>query len=220
MTHWMCRNCGYYFQGVSSPNQCPNCEQSCAFNNVTNYLREGGGGEIDQVVAGLTVKTMTRAQPQARSRQAPTLEALAPVHIFGNLTEEQREKVRSLEHTEVYEANAIICRQGAAANKLYLVEEGQVSVQYELPNGTQVPVAVVSPGGAFGWSVLIWPYQFTANVVALLKTRAHTIERDALFKLMRADSKLGLLIMQDIASTIASRLRNLEVEMLRLVRGH
>jgi len=220
MTHWMCTNCGYYFQGVSPPNRCPSCEQSCAFNNVTNYLPEGGGGKIDQMVAGFTVKAMTGAQPQARSRRAPTLEALPPVHIFGSLTEGQREKVRSLEHTEVYEANAIICRQGDEANKLYLVEEGQVSVQYELPNGTQIPVAVVSSGGAFGWSVLIWPYQLTANVVALSKTRANTIKRDALLALMRTDPKTGLLIMQDIASIIASRLRNLEVEMIELVRGH
>ncbi len=83
--------------------------------------------------------------------------ALPPVYIFGNLTEEQRQRVRSLEQTETYDANAIICRQGTEARKLYVVEEGKVAVEAELSTGTRIPITIVYPGWAFGWSALVRP---------------------------------------------------------------
>ena len=147
------------------------------------------------------------------------MEALLPPHVFGSLTEEQRQQVRSLGHVESFEANAIICSQGAEARKLYLVEEGQVAVECELQNGKRIPISSVSAGGAFGWSALVRPYLFTATVVALCRTRVRAIEREALLALMRSDSRMGLLIMQDIASITASRLRNLELEMIGLLQG-
>ncbi len=220
MTHWMCTNCGYYFEGITPPDRCPDCKESCAFNNVSSYRPDIGEGNIDLRVAGFTVKSTAAVQSRERVvRMLPTLEAIPPVYIFGNLTEAQRQRIRSLERTEVYDANAIIFRQGAEANKLYLVEEGQAGLQYELPTGRHVPIAVVSAGGGFGWSALIRPYQFTATSVALCTTQVRTIERHALLSLMRNDPKMGLLIMQDVAEVIASRLRNLEAEVGRLVQG-
>jgi CRP-like cAMP-binding protein len=147
------------------------------------------------------------------------MEALPTVYIFGSLTEEQRQRVGSLERTETYEADAVICKQGAEARKLYLVEEGQVAVECELQDGKRIPISSVSAGGAFGWSALVRPYQFTATVVALSRTRVRAIEREALLALMRSDPRMGLLIMQDIASITASRLRNLELEMIGLLQG-
>ena len=105
-------------------------------------------------------------------------------------------------------------RQGAEARKLWLVDKRQVSIQHELPDGKRIPVAIVSSGGAFGWSELVWPHQLTATSIALSETRLRAIERDALLKLMHEDTKMGLLIMQDVAEVIASRLRNLEAERI------
>jgi CRP-like cAMP-binding protein len=148
------------------------------------------------------------------------MEALLPPHVFGSLTEEQREQVRSLGHAESFEPNAIICSQGAEARKLYLVEEGQVAVEYEPPGGTRIPITVISSGGAFGWSALVRPCLLTATVTALSRTRVLGIERDALVALMQADPKMGIAVMEDIASVAASRLRSLELDMIGLVQAN
>jgi CRP-like cAMP-binding protein len=148
------------------------------------------------------------------------MEALLPLHVFGSLTEEQRQRVISLGHTETYEAGAVICRQGTDARKLCLVEEGQVAVEYEPPGGTRIPITIVSSGGAFGWSALVRPYVLTATVTALSETRVLGIERDALVTLMQAEPKMGLAIMQDIVSVVASRLRSLELDMIGLVQNN
>ena len=229
MIHWMCSNCGYYVQAPNPPGRCPGCEQACAFNNVTCYRPECGGEEnVDPLLVGASLRARTGGHGQAAPRPAPAVEALPPLymeallppHVFGSLTEEQREQVRSLGHAESFEANAVICTQGAQARKLYLVEEGQVAVEYEPPGGTRIPITIISSGGAFGWSALVRPYLLTATVIALSRTRVLGIERDALVALMRADPKMGIAVMEDIASVAASRLRSLELDMIGLVKGN
>jgi len=229
MTHWMCESCGYYLQAGNPPERCPSCQKPCAFNNVTCYRPECGGEEnVDPLLVGAALRARTGGRPQAASRPARAAEALPPLYmeallppqVFSSLTEEQRQQVRSLGHAESFEADAIICSQGTEARKLYLVEEGQVAVGYQPPGGTRIPITIISSGGAFGWSALVHPYLLTATVTALSRTRVLGIERDALVALMQADPKMGLAIMEDIASVAASRLRILELDMMGLIQGN
>jgi len=214
MTHWMCTNCGYYVRAANSPGQCPTCKQSCSFSDVTCYRPDcGGEGNTDLLAVNGIRKATVEAPPQATHGPVSVMEVLPPVYVLGNLTEEQGLKVRSLGHTKTYETNTIICRQGSEAHELYLVEEGRVAVKMELPNGGHAPSTIVNSSGAFGWSVLVRPYLFTATAMALSRTRVLAIQRDALLAYMRANPRIGFLIMQDIASVIASRLRNLELEV-------
>lgn len=229
MTHWMCSNCGYYVRSAAPPARCPGCEQACAFNNVTCYRPECGGEDnADPLLVGATLRARLGARAQVASRSAragealPSLymEALLPPHVFGGLTEGQRQQVASLGHVETYEAGAVICRQGAEARRLYLVEAGQVSVEYEPPGATRIPITVASSGGAFGWSALVRPHLLTATVVALSRTIVLAIERDALLSLMRSDPEIGMAVMEDVASVAASRLRALELDMIGLAQGN
>ncbi len=110
--------------------------------------------------------------------------------------------------------------QGAEARKLYLIEWGQVAVQYEPPGGASIPITVISSGGAFGWSALVRPYVLTATVVALSRTRVLVIERDALLAAMRTDPKMGMAVMEDVAIIAASRLRSLELDMIGLIQAN
>jgi CRP-like cAMP-binding protein len=146
------------------------------------------------------------------------VESVPIAEIMSGLTDKQKQKVRNLGHVETYERNAVICNEGDESRKLYLVEEGQVAVQSELGKGMRIPIIIVSEGQAFGWSVLVPPHKLTATVTASSKAKVLAIEREPLLSLMRADPSLGLTIMQNIASIISSRLRNLELEMFGVVQ--
>jgi CRP-like cAMP-binding protein len=146
------------------------------------------------------------------------METIPQAEIMSGLNEQQRQQIRSLGRIDDYEQNAVICTQGDDSRKLYLVEEGQVAVEPEYGRGMRIPISIVSPGQAFGWSALVPPYRLTATVVALSKTRVISIERDALLSLMRAEPSLGVTIMQNVASVIASRLQNLELELVGLIQ--
>lgn len=220
MTHWMCTTCGYYYQGPAPLDKCPGCNLACAFNDVTCYRPDcGGESNVDPLLVGATLGTLTSSRaPQAKPKIPHTPGSIPISEIMNGLNEKQRDKVRNLGHVETYEQNAVICTEGEEARKLYLVEEGQVAVQSELGRGMRIPITIVSEGQAFGWSVLVPPHKLVATVTASSKAKVLAIEREPLLSLMRADPSLGLTIMQNIASIISSRLRNLEQEMVGLVQ--
>lgn len=218
----MCSTCGYYFQGEAPPDHCPSCSQSCVFNDVTCYRPECGGEQnIDPLLVGAALKTVTGSPAQAKARTSPILKESWPfVDVLTDLTDAQKKKVRSIGRLETYEAGATIVNQGNESYKLYIVEEGQVGIQPEYPKGIKAPVTTVSRGGSFGWSSLVPPYRHMANAIALTKAKVLGIEREKLLPVMHEDPELGCSIMQNIASIIATRLRNLELEMVGLIQGN
>ena len=193
--------------------------KTCAFNNVTCYRPDcGNESNIDPLLVGATLGTLTRTkapQPQPTNAQ-PQTEPIPNPEIFDGLSDRQRKWVRNLGGFENYEHNAVICKEGEESLKLYIVEKGQVAVQSELGRGMRIPITILSEGQTFGWSVFVPPYKLAATVTALSKIRVLSIEREALLSLMEADSALGLTIMRNIAGIIASRVRNLEQELVGL----
>ncbi len=222
MPHWMCTTCGYYLQGPAPPDQCPSCKQGCNFNDVTCHRPECGGEQnLDPLLVGSTLKTLKGAlepAPQPAKPPLPPIETLPMVEILKGLSEKQKQEIRNLGHTEHYKPDTVICTEGAAARKFYLLEEGQVAVESRLAKGRRIPISAVSPGQAFGWSALVQPYLYTATVMALSKTRVIAIEQEALLGLMQANPSLGLMIMQNVASIVSSRLRNLELALVGLLQ--
>lgn len=221
MTHWMCVNCGYYFQDAQPPQKCPGCHQVCIFNDVTCYRPEcGGERNIDPLLVGAILGSLTptkTALPKPAVR-LPREKAGPAGEFLSGLDGNQRTKVRALGYLEAYDKDAVICREGEQSLKLYIVEEGQATVQAELDTGMSIPLTTVSEGQAFGWSFFVPPYILTASVVASTKIKVLAIEREPLLSLMRANPSLGLILMQNIAGIIALRLRNVELELAGLIK--
>jgi hypothetical protein len=219
MTHWMCTTCGYYLLTSAPPNKCPGCEQTCVFNNVTCY-RPGCEEQIDPVLMGNTLK-MLKGVPEPATKPKPALPSSEEIHlvdILSGLDEEQRQKFKSLGSIENYDINSTIFKEGAEARKFYLAERGQVVVTAQLVGGVRMAISIINAGCAFGWSALVPPYLYTATATALLKTRVLAFEREALLSMMHKNPLLGLTVMQNIAGTVGSRLRTMELALKVLFR--
>ncbi len=243
MAHWMCIMCGYYLQSLTPPERCPSCKDVSGFNDVTCYRPECGGEQnIDPLIVGSTLRVL-KGGPQPVAKPKSTLpplveilrgtsvdkEDLADLSFWGipevdilrGLTKEQRHQIRNLGRIEYYEPNLVICKEGQKAQKLYLVEEGQVAVESRLVIGLSFPISIIYSGQAFGWSALVPPYVYTATVKALSKTRAIAIEQEALLSMTQANPSLGFILMQNVASIVGSRLRTLEMHLVGLLQqGH
>jgi CRP-like cAMP-binding protein len=139
--------------------------------------------------------------------------AISQVEILRGLSKEQRERVRSLGQIEQYHNGVTVFTEGQGAKKIYLVEEGRVAVESQIVRGMRLPISILHPGQAFGWSALVSPYLYTATVTTLCKTRVIAIDHKSLSALMKADLSLGFTIMDNVASIVASRLRNLELAL-------
>lgn len=219
MAHWMCSTCGYYLQQTEPPNNCPSCEQTCVFNNVTCY-RPGCEEQIDPVLMGNALKMIKGVPaPSTKPKAAlPSSEDIPVVDIFYGLLEEQRQRFKKLGTIENYDANSVIFAEGAVARKLYIVENGQVAITAQLVKGRRLPISIITPGHVFGWSALVTPYRYTATATAVFRASVLAFQREALLSMMHANPLLGLTVMQNIASTIASRLRTVELALVGLLR--
>ena len=45
---WKCSHCGYTFDAVKIPEQCPACHKECSFLNATCYTPDCADGPLDE----------------------------------------------------------------------------------------------------------------------------------------------------------------------------
>ena len=84
MTHWMCTNCGYYLHAPAPPNRCPQCGQTCAFNDVTCYRPVcGGERNLDPLLVGNTLRGLSAPASKPKNGSvANGLDGFPLVQIF------------------------------------------------------------------------------------------------------------------------------------------
>lgn len=121
--------------------------------------------------------------------------------------------------SEVYEPGTTICRENDEAQTLCILEEGTVAIEVEIGPLKRIPVCTVSKGGVFGWSYLVPPYRLTASVISLSKSRGLAINGTDLQQLCNQAPIIGFKIMQNISSVASSRLKNLKLELMSVVRA-
>ncbi len=221
MPFWMCTLCGHCLNTVAPPDKCPHCQQACSFRNVTCYRPECGGeqnidplltADIFRLMKGVLVST-------ENNKRMIYLSELTAVQLFDGLTEEQEQKILDMGISEVYEPGTIICRENDKAQTLYIVEEGTIAIEVENGPSKRIPVCTVSKGGVFGWSCLVPPYRLTASVISLSKSKCLAISGNDLQQLCNQDPIIGFKIMQNISSVASSRLKNLKLELMSVVRA-
>ena len=176
---------------------------------------------MDPLLVGATLGTMTGTKGKKPVAEVSliSMEIFTQGQIMSGLSDQQKSRITGLGHSESYKTGDVICTAGTESSKFYVVEEGEVMVEIEYGKGMFIPISIVAPGQAFGWSALIPPYRHTANCVALSKTRIIAVERNALLALMRNEPALGVILMQNLAGVVASRLTNLELELMQVLRG-
>ena len=125
------------------------------------------------------------------------------VDIFEGLKDEELRVVSQFcQEARVFE-NSTLCEEGARADKLFILEEGTVSIRWE--KGASLEIR--GPGKILGWSFLVPPNRYTASVVTVTPSRLLVIKGPDFYEMVHRDSKTGLKIMDNIAQVVAGRLK-------------
>jgi ATP-binding cassette subfamily B protein len=98
--------------------------------------------------------------------------------VFRELPEEEPEAIAGKLDTVQVESGATIVRQGAPADKFFIIIEGEVEVIRE-DNGVSRKVATLQRGQFFGEIAVLRDIPRTATVRAVAPTRLLTMDRDA-----------------------------------------
>ena len=114
----------------------------------------------------------------------------------------------SLLATEVrFAPGESILRQRETADGFYLIEKGEISLEYELPNKETVLIQKIGPGELLGLSWLFEPYRWEFNAIALSGVTAKFLRAADVREKCNQDSKLGYNLMKKIARVLTERLQ-------------
>lgn len=165
-----------------------------------------------------------KVQSSKLRAQNPDFQALSKSTIFAHLTDDELERIADLCREQVYEAGATIHEEGAAAQDLYIVQDGKVVLELELElqpyaSPRRTTIEVVTKGEAFGWSSLVEPHIRTLSAKCLERTRLLVFKGSELMELFDSKPHIGYKIMTDIAKLVGSRLRDTRQKLMSFLRG-
>jgi CRP-like cAMP-binding protein len=135
------------------------------------------------------------------------LEVLRRSDVFHYLDDEDLKTVAEMCTTEVFEAGKTIFRQDKENEKLYVIEDGLVSVLLELGPTDKRQIQSAANYECFGWSASIPPYRCVCTVKTLEKTKTLVFNGKELRNLVYTNPKLCAEIAGGVAYVISQRLR-------------
>jgi CRP-like cAMP-binding protein len=135
------------------------------------------------------------------------LEVLRRSDIFHYLDDDELKVVGEMCTPEVFEAGTIICRQDREEDKIYVIEDGLVSILLELGPTDRRQIQAASNFECLGWSATIPPFRCTATAKALERTKVLAFNGKELRNLVYTNPSLCAAIAGGVAYVISQRLR-------------
>jgi CRP/FNR family cyclic AMP-dependent transcriptional regulator len=146
-------------------------------------------------------------------------EILAESPVFAGLSAERLAFIAGCGRNVVFEADAVLAREGEPADAFYLVRHGAVALEIHVPGRGGVTVETVHEGDIVGWSWLFPPYRWHSDARAVERVRAVSFDGACLRGKCDADHDLGYELMTRFAQIMVDRLRSTRLRLLD-VYGH
>jgi len=102
----------------------------------------------------------------------------------------------------------ILFRQGEPANRFFLVESGEISVERHSPDGHDITVQTVRGGDVLGWSWLFPPYSWHFQARAVEPGRAIVLDGGHLLVTCEEHPRFGYTLMKRMAQVAIQRLEH------------
>jgi CRP/FNR family transcriptional regulator, cyclic AMP receptor protein len=139
--------------------------------------------------------------------QVPALQALAPEH---------RQALAGCATNCVFQPGARIMREGDPADAFYVIRDGAVAIETEVPGRGAVVMQTLHDGELLGWSWLVPPYRTAFDARALGTTHAVALDGACLRDKCGADPALGYDLMKLISTVFVERLQDTRLRLLDL----
>jgi CRP-like cAMP-binding protein len=112
-----------------------------------------------------------------------------------------------------FESGEFLFHDGDPADRMLLLTEGEVDIQYVLQDGQSSTVDTRVAGDLVVWSAVVAPFKITANGVARRLTKVVAIDALKLRELCDRDLELGYNLMREIAQVMSQRLQGARVQL-------
>ena len=140
-------------------------------------------------------------------------ELLRRFHCFAEVDADTLDQIAMASEEKSVPAGTQIFGVGDDADELYLIEQGEVDIQYPLGGGELRTVDTAVAGELIMWSSLVHPHKSTAAAAVHHDAKLIAIDANRLRDLCNSDRKLAYHLQLDIARLLAARLQGTRVQL-------
>jgi CRP-like cAMP-binding protein len=147
------------------------------------------------------------------------LDFLEKVAVFKELDDNQLTTVQTLCQEVGFARGERIFETGETPKYLWVVLEGEVALQWELPGRSALPettISILRPQKTFGWSSLVPPYKYRLSAYCGTRTcKLIKVEREGLTGLFETDPAIGYKAMTRLLAIVGARFLSLQDEIAK-----
>lgn len=114
---------------------------------------------------------------------------------------------------ETIPSGTVMYREGDKADKMYILVEGEVDVQYTLGSGELRTVDTIVAGELMMWSALVEPYKSTAVVTTRENCRLIAIDAVQLRAFCEKDQVVANTMLLHLTKLLATRLEGARIQL-------
>jgi CRP-like cAMP-binding protein len=144
---------------------------------------------------------------------------LAENPFFEGMTPAQLERLATLFTLAWFKAGDKVFAQGDPASRIYVLETGEVALRLYPDDGGCLTIALIYPGGIFGWSAALGRTRYTSFAVCTQDARALAARGSDLRGLVQSDPGLGHQLLGRMALAVAGRSDGTHVQLARLIQN-
>lgn len=144
------------------------------------------------------------------------LETLRQVDVLKGFSEEELAQIASIAEEVDFEAGAVLFRENSPADAVYLIIDGNASLEICAPSVGCRRILAVGKGELLGWSPVLENARFTATSRALTFVRTVRIPGQKLMDLCDGNLQLGYHFMQRVAVALSKRLSATRLQLLNV----
>ena len=143
-------------------------------------------------------------------------EVLAAHPLFKGLGKDMLTFLEGCAANEVFRAGAYLFKAGGPADYIYLLREGDVALELQVPGRARLTVQTLHPGQVVGASWIMPPYQWRFDARAKTAVRATSIDAQCLRRKCDDNPALGYEVMKRFLPILADRLQAARVQLVDL----
>lgn len=143
--------------------------------------------------------------PRGGGEMSELVERLRGFRFLDGLEQAELERLAAIATVDSYPVGSLLTEEGAAADRLYLLLSGVVTVRVRLPDGDCGVLDEIAAGEVLGWSAVLPPYCYTASACVTQEVKAVVLPAPALRELCEAHHHLGYCLLRNAGEVVARR---------------
>lgn len=143
-------------------------------------------------------------------------ETLAAHPLFQGLGADTMTFLEGCAANEVFQAGSYLFKAGEASDRFFLLREGDIALEIQIPGRARLTVKSLHPGEVVGASWMLPPYTWRFDARALSAVRATSIDAHCLRRKCDDNPALGYEVFKRFLPILADRLQAARVQLVDL----